>query len=93
MIKNTWRTIRLCYESAAHLPSFRFGATIIPVFNKHVAMREQFEAMSKVAPRSNGPIPLERLLVFGGIALDDYEAIMADGEDAQQQQTDAFQGS
>ena len=36
-------------------------------------MREQYEAMSKVAPRSNGPVPLERLLIFGGIHLDDFE--------------------
>ena len=49
--------------------------------------------MSKLAPRSNGPIPLERLLVFGGIALDDYETVMADEEADQAQQTDAFQGS
>ena len=49
--------------------------------------------MSKVAPRSNGPIPLERLLVFGGIALDDYETVTTDENSDQAQQTDAFQGS
>ena len=56
-------------------------------------MREQYEAMSKIAPRSNGPIPLERLLIFGGIALDDYETVMTDENADQAQQTDAFQGS
>ena len=49
--------------------------------------------MSKVAPRSNGPIPLERLLVFGGIALDDYEVIMSDENAGEVEQTEAFQGS
>ena len=73
MVRNTWRTIRLCYESSAHQPSFRFGASVIPIFNRHVAMREQYEAISKIAPRSNGPVPLERLLIFGGINLDDFE--------------------
>ena len=46
-----------------------------------------------MAPRSNGPIPLERLLIFGGIALDDYETVMTDVNAEQAQQTDAFQGS
>lgn len=71
MVKNTWRTIRLCHESAIDLPSFRFGATVVPIYNKHVVMREQMEQVKKIAARDNGPVPLERLLVFGGIALDD----------------------
>lgn len=40
MVKNTWRTIRLVHDSAIHEPSFRFGATLVPIFNKHIAMRE-----------------------------------------------------
>ena len=43
MIQNTWRTIRLVSFDIAREPSFRFGATIIPIFDKHVAMREQME--------------------------------------------------
>ena len=46
---------------------------MVPIFNRHVAMREQHEAVTKMAARSNGPVPLERLLVFGGINLDDFD--------------------
>ena len=48
MIHNTWRTIRLVSFDIAREPSFRFGATIVPIFDKHVAMREQIETAQQI---------------------------------------------
>ena len=56
----------------AREPSFRFGATIIPIFDKHVAMREQIENAQNIQPKVNHPIPLSKVLIFGGITLDDF---------------------
>ena len=40
MIRNTWRTIRLVGMDSGLETSYRFGSTIVPIFDKHVAMRE-----------------------------------------------------
>lgn len=72
MVHNTWRTIRLVGQDSLLETNFRFGSTIVPIFDKHVTMREQIEIVKKIKPRADGPIPLSKLLIFGGITLDDY---------------------
>ena len=73
MIKNTWRTIRLVSDGGS--PGFehiyRFGTAVIPVFDRHVAIREQVEMVKKVEARADGPCPLTKLLILGGVALED----------------------
>lgn len=71
MVKNSWRSIRLVTPSPELTPLFRFGCTLIPVFDKHVASREQIETAKKVKPRDHGPVPLTKLLILGGTSLDD----------------------
>ena len=44
---------------------------MVPVFDKHVSIREQVELVSKVKARADGPVPLSKVIVFGGINLDD----------------------
>ena len=72
MITNTWRTIRIVDMDPNYQTIYRFGSTVIPIFDKHVAMREQVETVKKIKPKADGPIPLSKLLIFGGIALDDF---------------------
>ena len=72
MLRNSWRSIRLVSDGLE--PSFRFGATIVPVFNKHVTIREQVEMAKNVQPRPYGPVPLFRILILGGVSLEDYVA-------------------
>ena len=57
MIRNSWRSIRLVSPgpSPDMLPLFRFGCTLVPIFEKHVAIREQVEMHKKVQPRAHGP--------------------------------------
>jgi hypothetical protein len=40
VISNTWRTIRLVSNDSLLETSYRFGATLVPIFDKHVAIRE-----------------------------------------------------
>ena len=72
MINNTWKTIRLVNNDFLLEPSYRFGATLVPIFDKHVTIREQMDIAKKVKPRAYGPIPLDRLLILGGVAIDDF---------------------
>ena len=72
-IENTWRSIRLVAPSPSRQPCFNFGATLVPIFDKHVTIREQVENVSKVKPRADGPVPLTKLIIFGGINLDEHQ--------------------
>ena len=79
MVHNTWRTIRLVGQDSLLETNFRFGSTLVSIFDKHVTMREQIELVKKIKPRADGPIPLAKLLIFGGITLDDYFVQEANG--------------
>ena len=71
MIRNTWKTIRLVTDGPQLEPIYRFGAAVIPVFDRHVAIREQVEMVKKVNARADGPVPITKLLILGGVDLDD----------------------
>ena len=69
MLSNTWRTIALVGNDALSPPIYRFGATLVPIFDKDVVVRSQMDLVQKLKPKAHGPIPLERLLIFGGISI------------------------
>ncbi len=71
MLNNSWKSIRLVSQEQGYEPIYRFGSAVIPIFDKHVAIREQKEMVTKVAPRASGPVPLAKLLIVGGISLDE----------------------
>ena len=73
MMRNSWRTIKLVSPGPSPdlLTAYRFGSALVPIFDKHVAIREQVETHKKMQPRADGPIPLVKLLIFGGTTLDD----------------------
>lgn len=48
MVSNTWKSIRLISCEHNKEPIYRFGSTVIPIFDKHVAIREQVEMVNKV---------------------------------------------
>ena len=48
LVQNSWRTIRLTGHNESMETSYRFGSTIIPIFDKHIGVREQVEVMTKV---------------------------------------------
>ena len=66
--RRSWKTIRVTSPSNLEI-NFRFGAAVVPIYDKHLVLQEQNEMVKKKQSEADCTLPLQKLLILGGINL------------------------